>query len=288
MVGTTASIAQMSGVSQPEPVQINSSQEAAPVQHAAKPSAAIPMSYVPDPDAAPAPAPVLAMRAPVATTTTTTYAPYTGAAGDTPGRRALVQDPDAGIVTEVEGPANQLLPGTQIKARLEEALSTTQTQVGSPFRGVVTEAVMRNGQVMIPAGSVLSGRISEVHGGKRISGAATIHLVPTSVTLPDGTKYGLRAEVIDTDDYKAVKVNREGTIVRRDHPKETLAVLGLAAGGGVAAGGVFGGVPGALIGGGIGAGIGTVMWLKQDRQATLPADTKIVFALTDALVVGGA
>jgi hypothetical protein len=141
----------------------------------------------------------------------------------------------------------------------------------------------RAGQVIIPTGSVVHGRVTVVRGGRRISGAAAIHLLPESVTLPDGTQYTIHAQVIDTDQSNATRVDEEGTILRRDHPASTLAAMSLTTGGAAAAGAVVGGGVGALVGAGIGAGVSTVWWLKQDRQETIPQDTSVVFSLVAPL-----
>ncbi len=202
------------------------------------------------------------------------------------GPAANTPDIDANVITEVDGPRNRLPEGTLLKMRLHQTLSTVETKPGTNFDGELFEPVVWEGKVLLPVGTLVAGRVTEVRGGHRVSGAASIHLLPVSLTLPDGTHYALRAQVIDTDMYKLVKVDREGTISRRDHPKETLAVLGGVTGTGAVAGAVFGGAPGALIGAGIGAGVSTAWWLKQDRQTALPADTKITFSLTSALMVG--
>jgi hypothetical protein len=195
-------------------------------------------------------------------------------------------DIDAGIVTRVPGRSDELPEGTLLKMRIHQSLSTISTRPGSLFDGDLVAPVERDGKVLIPAGSIVSGRVTAVHSGKRISGAASIHLLPTRVTLPDGTHYAVHAVVIDTSLYKVTKVDREGTILRRDHPKETLGVLGASTGTGAIAGGVMGGPPGALVGAGVGAGVGTVVWLKQDRQEDIPADTKIIFSLISPIEVG--
>ena len=91
--------------------------------------------------------------------------------------------------------------------------------------------------------------------------------------------------MIDTDRWDSTKVDDEGTILRRDNGKKTIAAMSLAAGGPLAAGAVIGGVPGALIGAGVGAGVSTVVWLKQDRQAELPKDLGVVFSLTEPMSI---
>jgi hypothetical protein len=138
--------------------------------------------------------------------------------------------------------------------------------------------------VIIPVGSILEGRVTEVHGGKRISGGALLHLETNNVTLPDGTHYIVHAQVIDTGKSE-FKVTDEGTLKKKDHAKETLAVMGGVTGAGAATGAVLGGGVGAVVGASIGAGVSTVIWLKQDRQATLPKDVQLVFSLTTPMIL---
>jgi hypothetical protein len=146
------------------------------------------------------------------------------------------------------------------------------------------ESVTNKGRVIIPIGSVLEGQVTEVRSGRRISGAAALHLEPRSITLPDGTVYMVHAQLIDTT-LNSFNVDREGTLKRRDRAKETLAIAALTTGGGAVAGAMIGGGVGAIVGAGIGAGATTVMWLKQERQATLTQDSRLVFSLTTPLMI---
>jgi len=196
-------------------------------------------------------------------------------------------DLDANVVTRVAGPANGLPVGTLVKTRMLQGFSTRTTVEGSEWRAELLEPLTRDGQVLIPAGAVLLGRVTEVHGGKRISGEAAIHLEPLAVTLPDGMTLGMHAQVIDTNLYHTTKVDSEGTILRRDHKKQDGGILALTTGSGAAAGAIMGGVPGALIGAGVGAGVSTALWLKQDRQAELPKDAQVTFELTRPMLIGG-
>ena len=193
---------------------------------------------------------------------------------------------DERIVTEWQGPANALPPGTLLRARIQEELSTTDTTADRVFHAELSEPVERNGHVLLPPGAMITGRVTDVHSGKRITGAASLHLQPLEVTMPDGLTYRIVGQVVDTNIYQQVKVDSEGTILRRDHAGKTFAELGLATGAGAAAGGVIAGPPGALVGGAIGAGVGTAVWLKQDRQTQIPAGTGIIFALNETLLVG--
>lgn len=62
-------------------------------------------------------------------------------------------------------------------------------------------------------------------------------------------------------------------------------MLGGVTGASAVAGAMIGGGVGAAVGAGIGAGVSTVIWLKEDRQATLPKETPMVFSLTAPMVL---
>ncbi len=206
---------------------------------------------------------------------------------DRPAKPFLLTPESTGnVISRVAGPGNELPVGTMLNVKLSKALTTKTTAAGTEFEGTIAEPVLRDGHVMIPAGSILSGLVTEVHGGKRVSGKAMVHLRPESITLPDGVRYAVSAQVIDTDQYRSTRVDDEGSIIRRGHPMKTAGVFALSAGSGAAAGAVFGGWPGALIGAGVGLGVSTVIWLKQDRQEEMPIGTKMVFSLTKPMVFG--
>jgi hypothetical protein len=199
---------------------------------------------------------------------------------------AAPTDQDGDVVTRVAGPADRLPEGTLVKVRMRQAISTRTTPEGSEWTAELMEPLERDGQVLVPAGSVLRGKVTEVRGGKRIHGQAEIHLTTLSMTLPDGSSRGMHAQVIDTDLNHAVRVDREGTILHRDHRKEEAGVLALTVGSGAAVGGIVAGLPGALIGAGVGAGASGVIYLKEDKQAELPKDTVVTFELTRSMGFG--
>ncbi len=204
---------------------------------------------------------------------------------DTAGTETAALDADGAIVEEAAPNAFEVPSGTLLHARLQSAIRTDSTAPQTSFRAQLTEPILNMGRTIVPAGAMLEGHITEIHGGSRISGGALIHLQAQTIVLPDGSRMPLNAAVIDTDQYGTTRVDSEGNIVRKNHPKETLAVLSLGTGGAAAAGGVIAGVPGALVGAGIGAGVSTVLWLKQDREATLPAESLLILSLTSPLPI---
>lgn len=281
---------QMTGVSHPEQVPVTTSPEgiSQPVVYEA-PAQVVVIPAVAVPAAAPAlKERVAAETAAPVVTETAMVRPAAALREDDEAHvpRGVRVNPDAGIVTGLEGPTNQMPVGAMMKVRLNQDLSSGKTRVGTPFTAELTQPMERDGHVLLPVGSLVRGKVTDVHGGKRMGGSAMIHLQPNSVTLPDGTKYTLDAQLIDTELYKRTKVDEEGSLVRKDHVAGTLAAVGLSTGSGAAAGAVFGGWPGALIGAGIGAGVSTVVWLRADHQTELPAGTELTLGLTRPLTVG--
>jgi hypothetical protein len=261
---------QQTGVSHPPEETVADVPLQAP---AAKPSAAIPMATP--------------SNTPVAAEQYGEYRPYVAPGATLISRPVEKVDPDAGIVTEVPRRSDELPVNTLMHVRLRSEIATEKTVPGTSFTAELTEDIQNQGRVVLPAGSIVEGRITQVRGGSRIRGTALIHLQAETVLLPDGSRKLLRAVVIDSDQYANTRVDEEGNIRRKDHAGATLAAMSLTTGGAAAAGAVLGGAPGALIGAGVGAGISTAWWLKQDRQTHLPEGTVLVLSLTEPMPIGG-
>jgi hypothetical protein len=191
-------------------------------------------------------------------------------------------DLDAGIVTYVPGPANALPSGTVFRVRMLQDIDAASTTPNTPFRGTLTQDILRNGKVVVPVGSELRGRVMYATAGRRINGGSVIHLRPDEFVLPDGTRYHLHAEVIDTQGSNT-KPKGEGDIAADEHGKRSLTEVGLGAGGGAILGAAVGGGVGAVVGTAVGAGVTTAHWLLTNWSADLPASSTVVFSLTDPM-----
>lgn len=213
------------------------------------------------------------------------YVPYQGTRLISAQSVGSSNDPDAHIVLAVPEIAGQVREGTLLHVKLTQSLSTATALQGSRFVAELTESVEKDGRVVLPVGSLLQGRITEVHSGRRITGRALLHLEASSIVLPDGSHYRLHAQLIDSDRTNHTQVDQEGSLVHKEHAKETLAIMGAATGTAAVAGGLIGGGVGAVVGAGIGAGASTIVWLKQDRQAELPTDARLVFTLTEPMLM---
>jgi hypothetical protein len=189
---------------------------------------------------------------------------------------------EGGIVTYVPGPANALPSGTVFKVTMLQDLDAGTVTPGTPFRAKLTQDIERNGKVVVPEGSELHGRVVYAYAGRRLNGGSVMHLRPDEFVLPDGTRYHLHAQVIDTFGSNT-KAKGEGNIVANEHGKRTIAELGAGAGGGAIVGAAVGGGVGAVVGTAVGAGIVTAHWLRTNWSANVPQDSTVVFSLTDPM-----
>ena len=279
--------AQTTGTAHPEALDdtMVSGDPAPQPQHYVKPSPAVPAAS----DSAQTSAPALNSRP---EETYGPYVPYNGGKPSAPTHTStsastfsVTDDPTSGVVMDVPSGPSDLPIGTRLTAQLQTSISTKVTPAGTPFTAALIADVTHQGRVLLPAGAIVHGRITQIHGGRRIGGASAIRLQPDTVSLPDGATYRIDAEVSDLDHYQDSHVNHEGTIVANSHAKTAGIIVGATTGTAVVAGAMIGGGIGAVVGLGVGAGIGTVVWLKQDHQQTLDPGTEIVFALNGPLQV---
>ena len=190
-------------------------------------------------------------------------------------------DPDGGIVHPAPLPPGTLEAGARIRVRLITELSSTRSEKGDTFRGRVDVDVLQDGQVLIPAGSEIDGKVVEASSG-HFAGRGTLRLRPETVILPNGSQYMLVARVADTQNSHT-RVNNEGTIEAGPRYKRDGIEYGGGVGAGVIAGAVIGGPVGALAGGLVGAGAVTVHLLMDHPQATLEPGSVLLFTLSDRL-----
>jgi type IV secretory pathway VirB10-like protein len=196
-------------------------------------------------------------------------------------QREYAYDPDGDIVHPHPLRPGELQAGTSIRVHLIGRLSTVETEKGEQFRTRVASDVLQGGQVVIPAGAEIDGRVVEVSSG-HAGGHGSMRLEPEAVILPNGERFRLHADVAGTPGSRT-HVAGEGTIVPDSRAERDGVEYGGAVGTGVVAGAIVGGPVGALTGGLIGAGAITVHLLVSHPQATLEPGTTLIFMLTDPL-----
>jgi hypothetical protein len=179
--------------------------------------------------------------------------------------------------------ASPVPAGTALMVKLETTLATFSNKAGDPFRGSLSQPVMLNGTMIIPAGAIIEGRVTKVSEPRRISGKPTIAILPETLILPGGERFFLDARLVDTNLGSGTDVDQEGQFKGSGHDRHDQLETGGGAAGGMLIGGLAGGPVGVLVGGMIGAGATGAHWLTKHRSATLPAGTLLTLELNRPL-----
>ena len=185
-----------------------------------------------------------------------------------------------------QGPS--LPAGTGLRMKLETPLSTRKSKVGDVFTGRLTEAVVVNGQTMVPAGAAVTGRVTKLSEPRRIAGTPSIALLPDRIVMPNGNEYLITATVVDTAKSSHTTVDEEGRIHGRGRSSRDNAEMVAGAGAGAIIGTLAAGAKGLFIGGGIGFGVVAAHWLTEKHSAVVPAGTEIFLELNRPVVMNSA
>jgi hypothetical protein len=159
-----------------------------------------------------------------------------------------------------------------LPVRLLETLNTERNQPGDRFRASLEDAVVIDGNVVVPPGATVEGRLLDVQQAGRVRGVAQLAMQLSQLRLPGG-----EAVVLQTD-----TVTRQGEA----SVAEDTAKVGAGAAIGAAIGAIAGGGKGAAIGAATGAGAGTAgVLLSRGKPLILSPETVLSFQLIAPVTV---
>jgi hypothetical protein len=163
--------------------------------------------------------------------------------------------------------------GAELDIRLENSVGSDTSQVEDPVRAELVEGVTVHGASALPAGSAVTGTVTNAKRPGKVKGVAELGIRFDTVKPAGGdSSYRMRTGV----------VTRRG---RSTQKKDTLTIVGPAAGGALL-GGLLGGKKGALVGTTVGGGAGTAVVLTtRGKDLRLPKGTRLVIKLMDPLTV---
>ena len=210
---------------------------------------------------------------PPASATTPATSPDGGATAATTPAPAPASPAAAPAATQPPPPPTvHVAAGTALVIRIDQRISAKESRPGQRFTGEIHEPVSDGaGNVVIPKGSPVRGRVDAAKGRGNFKGAADIKLRLTALTL-NGKEYPL-----DTHDILRTKKGKG---------KRSAGFIGGGAGLGLLLGGIAGGGKGAAIGGLAGAGAGTIgAGATGNKDLVIPAESIVRFKLSDELVI---
>ena len=194
------------------------------------------------------------------------------AAAQPAGTSALAATPAPSRSPQIEVPS-----GTHIPLVLHNAISTRSARAGDPVYFETLFPIMIDGHVAIPAGSYISGEVTESKRPGRVKGRGELMIKLTTMILPNSYTVNLNATPSNAGTGGAETVNNEGKIVGDSDKGSDVGTVVKS----TAAGAGLGGIAtqsgtGAGIGAGIGAavGLGAVL-LSRGPDAELPRGSTV-------------
>jgi hypothetical protein len=162
-----------------------------------------------------------------------------------------------------------------LRIRLDDTLTSVDSQVGDPFSATVVEqGDYQNARVY--------GHVAQVDLSGRIKGHTSMILRFDRLVMPDGRRAPIHAEIVEL--YHAPsgeKVDVEGAIESGGRGRKTIEHTVIGAGAGALLGGIFGGGKGAGIGSVIGGagGLGTTAF-RGRQKITLSSGQELLIRVT--------
>ena len=173
-----------------------------------------------------------------------------------------------------KSPPKYTLPAnTTLHLRLNDKLSSKDVQVGSTFTSTVDTPAYVRGVEVIPAGSIITGKVTHVERAERKSEAGSINVTFTHLELPNGKRHPLNASLTTS-----ASADNEGEVKGKSSRKKNAAFIG----GGAVVGGLINGAAGAVTGGIIGVGRGLI---KKGEEAEVKPGTEFDIILNRALTL---
>lgn len=148
--------------------------------------------------------------------------------------------------------------GTVFHVRLDKTMSSKSAYPGETFRNILVDPVYSAGGVeLIPAGSVVHGKVTHAKPASKDGKPGTIDVTFTSVTLPNKRNVAISG-MLESLESDGTKSDNEGSVSGKKTAHRNVKFIGGGAAGGAIIGGIAGGGSGAAIGAGVGAAAGYI------------------------------
>jgi hypothetical protein len=167
--------------------------------------------------------------------------------------------------------------GTKVPLKLMQPISTKTAKEGDAVYAQTTFPLAVNNKMIIPMGTFVQGKISEVRRGGRVKGRAELLIHFTSLLYASGYTVALPGSLENLPGaQKSTVKDAEGTIQQDSQTGEKIGTAAKTAGTGAALGGITDGWKGAGIGAGVGGAAGAVVgMLSRGSDVLLQPGTSI-------------
>jgi hypothetical protein len=177
--------------------------------------------------------------------------------------------------------------GTHIPLVLHNAVSTRSARPGDPVYFETSFPVMIDGKVVIPAGSYVSGEITESKRPGRVKGRGELMMKLTTLILPNAYMVNLNAVPGNAGTGGNETTDSEGRIVGDSNKRGDIGTIAKTTGAGAGIGGLATqSAKGVGIGAGVGAAVGlAAILLTRGPEAELPRGSTVEAVIDRSIVL---
>lgn len=204
--------------------------------------------------------------------------PPSAAPAPTPAQPPATPAEPPAVKTEAPAAAKIELPiGTRIPLVLHNGISTRTAQVGDPVYFETLFPVMKDGRVIIPAGSYVSGEVTESKRPGRAKGRGELMIRLETLILPNAYMVSFAGAPSGASTGGNETTNSEGKVIGDTDKTSDVGTIAKTTGAGAAIGGIASrSAGGAGIGAGVGAAVGlAAILLTRGPEAELPRGTTL-------------
>jgi hypothetical protein len=184
-----------------------------------------------------------------------------------------------------------LSAGTKIPIQLRQPVSTKSAQPGDPIYAQTTFPIVADGDIVIPAGTWVQGKVDSVKRAGRLKGTAELQFHLTNLIYPNGYTLDIAAAIDNVPGEEPTSVKEPGTVKRDSEKGKDLERIGT----GASQGGQIGGIAGAAagrsirsvgIGGVTGIAAGTLIaLLTRGSDVTFEAGKAVEISLSHPMAI---
>src|SRR3984885_4953727 len=177
--------------------------------------------------------------------------------------------------------------GTHIPLVLHNAISTRSARPGDPVYFETLFPIMIDGRVAIPAGSYVSGEVTETKRAGRVKGRAELMIKLNTLILTNGYMVNLNAVPRSAGTGGGEKVDNEGKVVGDSNKAGDVGTVAKTTAAGAGIGGLATrGAQGVGSGAGVGAAAGLMaVLLTRGPDAELPRGTTVDVTLNRPILL---
>ena len=190
--------------------------------------------------------------------------------------RALAADAPSATPSAAGAPAGRevTLPvGTRLPVVLDTGVGSDTSRVEQPVQAHIARAIVVNGQTVLPAGTRVSGVVTDARRSGKVKGLAHVGVRFDALTpRGDDERYQIRTAAV-------------GRTAQSTKKKDALEI-GAPAAGGAIIGAIVGGKKGAAIGTAVGGGAGTAVVLStRGKEVHLPKGSALTLRLSAPVTI---